>query len=195
VAKDVLFRTLKRSFYFLGCESVIVIADTICNQSLFVTFAKYFALKFKLFININLNTLWNENDMWFYSSGFIYLLKTTPLQWLVNSCLKLHHYMYNRLRFITVHVWECPMSIFSNNFLNMLCFELLHESDSLYMCLCFAAVFWASCEAGTYIRTLCVHIGFLLGVGAHMQELRRVRSGIQSEKVSEAICTCIVYNT
>ena len=63
MAKDVLFRTLKRSFYFLGCESVIVIADTICNQSLFVTFAKYFALKFKLFININLNTLWNENDM------------------------------------------------------------------------------------------------------------------------------------
>ncbi|XP_031559186.1 H/ACA ribonucleoprotein complex subunit CBF5-like [Actinia tenebrosa] len=42
-------------------------------------------------------------------------------------------------------------------------------------------VFWVSCEAGTYIRTLCVHIGFLLGIGAHMQELRRVRSGIQSE--------------
>jgi H/ACA ribonucleoprotein complex subunit 4 len=42
-------------------------------------------------------------------------------------------------------------------------------------------VFWVSCEAGTYIRTLCVHLGLLLGVGAHMQELRRVRSGIQSE--------------
>ncbi|KAL5475435.1 hypothetical protein EMCRGX_G025252 [Ephydatia muelleri] len=42
-------------------------------------------------------------------------------------------------------------------------------------------VFWVSCEAGTYIRTMCVHIGLLLGVGAHMQELRRVRSGIQSE--------------
>ena len=36
---------------------------------------------------------------------------------------------------------------------------------------------------GTYIRTLCVHLGFLLGTGGHMQELRRVRSGIQSEKV------------
>lgn len=47
----------------------------------------------------------------------------------------------------------------------------------------FAAVFWVKCEAGTYIRTLCVHLGFLLGVGAHMQELRRVRSGIQSEQV------------
>jgi len=38
-------------------------------------------------------------------------------------------------------------------------------------------VFWVSCEAGTYIRTLCVHVGYLLGVGGHMQELRRVRSG------------------
>ena len=42
-------------------------------------------------------------------------------------------------------------------------------------------VFWVSCEAGTYIRTLCVHLGLVLGVGGQMQELRRVRSGIQSE--------------
>ncbi|CAK1365786.1 Centromere/microtubule-binding protein cbf5 [Cercospora beticola] len=43
------------------------------------------------------------------------------------------------------------------------------------------AVFWVSCEAGTYIRTLCVHLGLLLGVGGHMQELRRVRSGAMKE--------------
>ncbi|KAL8997489.1 MAG: hypothetical protein Q9169_003269 [Polycauliona sp. 2 TL-2023] len=43
-------------------------------------------------------------------------------------------------------------------------------------------VFWVSCEAGTYIRTLCVHLGLLLGVGAHMQELRRVRSGAMNEQ-------------
>ncbi|XP_072126691.1 H/ACA ribonucleoprotein complex subunit DKC1 isoform X1 [Mobula birostris] len=43
-------------------------------------------------------------------------------------------------------------------------------------------VFWVSCEAGTYIRTLCVHIGLLLGVGGQMQELRRVRSGVNGEK-------------
>lgn len=43
------------------------------------------------------------------------------------------------------------------------------------------AVFWVSCEAGTYIRTLCVHLGLILGVGGHMQELRRVRSGALSE--------------
>lgn len=42
-------------------------------------------------------------------------------------------------------------------------------------------VFWASCEAGTYMRTLCVHLGMLLGVGGHMQELRRVRSGALAE--------------
>ncbi|EDR15040.1 uncharacterized protein LACBIDRAFT_186907 [Laccaria bicolor S238N-H82] len=42
-------------------------------------------------------------------------------------------------------------------------------------------VFWVSCEAGTYIRTLCVHLGLILGVGGHMQELRRVRSGAMSE--------------
>ncbi|EGR32121.1 hypothetical protein IMG5_095360, partial [Ichthyophthirius multifiliis] len=42
-------------------------------------------------------------------------------------------------------------------------------------------IFWMSCEAGTYVRTLCVHLGLLLGVGGHMEELRRVRSGIMDE--------------
>ncbi|XP_054107471.1 H/ACA ribonucleoprotein complex subunit DKC1 isoform X1 [Callithrix jacchus] len=48
--------------------------------------------------------------------------------------------------------------------------------------LCLPGIFWVSCEAGTYIRTLCVHLGLLLGVGGQMQELRRVRSGVMSEK-------------
>ncbi|XP_035530426.1 H/ACA ribonucleoprotein complex subunit DKC1 [Morone saxatilis] len=43
-------------------------------------------------------------------------------------------------------------------------------------------IFWVSCEAGTYIRTLCVHMGLMLGVGGQMQELRRVRSGVLGEK-------------
>lgn len=43
-------------------------------------------------------------------------------------------------------------------------------------------VFWISCEAGTYVRTMCVHLGLILGVGGHMQELRRVRSGIMGEE-------------
>lgn len=43
------------------------------------------------------------------------------------------------------------------------------------------AVVWLDCEAGTYVRTLCVHLGYFLKVGAHMEELRRVRSGIMDE--------------
>ena len=39
-------------------------------------------------------------------------------------------------------------------------------------------IYWLSCEAGTYVRTHCVHLGLVLGVGGQMQELRRVRSGI-----------------
>eukprot|EP00592_Proboscia_alata_P003926 CAMPEP_0194375980 /NCGR_PEP_ID=MMETSP0174-20130528/24520_1 /TAXON_ID=216777 /ORGANISM="Proboscia alata, Strain PI-D3" /LENGTH=491 /DNA_ID=CAMNT_0039156507 /DNA_START=139 /DNA_END=1614 /DNA_ORIENTATION=- len=42
-------------------------------------------------------------------------------------------------------------------------------------------IFWVSCEAGTYVRTLCVHLGLLVGTGGHMQELRRVRSGVMAE--------------
>ena len=33
------------------------------------------------------------------------------------------------------------------------------------------------CEAGTYIRSLCVHIGNVLGCGGQMIELRRTKSG------------------
>jgi len=43
------------------------------------------------------------------------------------------------------------------------------------------AVFECHCEAGTYIRTLCVHMGLLLGVGGHMEELRRIKTGIITE--------------
>jgi len=43
------------------------------------------------------------------------------------------------------------------------------------------ALIWMDCEAGTYVRTFCVHLGLILGVGGHMQELRRNRSGILTE--------------
>jgi len=42
-------------------------------------------------------------------------------------------------------------------------------------------VFRIACEAGTYVRTLCIHLGLLLGVGGHMEELRRSRSGNMTE--------------
>ncbi len=38
-------------------------------------------------------------------------------------------------------------------------------------------LFKVGCESGTYIRKLCYDIGEILGVGAHMQELRRTRAG------------------
>ncbi len=43
-------------------------------------------------------------------------------------------------------------------------------------------LFRVSCEAGTYIRSLCVDIGDAMAVGAHMQDLRRIRAGALTEK-------------
>ena len=42
-------------------------------------------------------------------------------------------------------------------------------------------LFRVQCDAGTYIRSLCHHIGLALGTGAHMVELRRTRSGTFGE--------------
>jgi len=44
------------------------------------------------------------------------------------------------------------------------------------------AIIWVSVQAGFYMRTLCEHLGLLVGTGGHMQELRRPRSGIMDEK-------------
>ncbi len=38
-------------------------------------------------------------------------------------------------------------------------------------------LFQVACQSGTYIRKLCYDVGEVLGCGAHMQELRRSRSG------------------
>lgn len=38
-------------------------------------------------------------------------------------------------------------------------------------------LFRVGCQAGTYVRKLCVDVGEVLGVGAHMEELRRTRVG------------------
>ncbi|MCS7130436.1 MAG: RNA-guided pseudouridylation complex pseudouridine synthase subunit Cbf5 [Archaeoglobaceae archaeon] len=43
-------------------------------------------------------------------------------------------------------------------------------------------LFKVSTESGTYIRKLCKDMGEVLGVGAHMQELRRTRTGNFSEE-------------
>ncbi len=43
------------------------------------------------------------------------------------------------------------------------------------------------CEAGTYMRKLCTDIGDVLGVGAHMIDLRRIKSGVFYE--DDTLCT------
>ncbi len=47
-------------------------------------------------------------------------------------------------------------------------------------------LFEVDCDAGTYIRSLCVDVGDALAVGAHMQDLRRTRAGtlMESDAVS-----------
>ncbi len=42
-------------------------------------------------------------------------------------------------------------------------------------------LFRVTCEAGTYIRSLCHHLGLVAGCGGHMIELRRTRSGAFGE--------------
>mmetsp|Transcript_10989 Transcript_10989/g.40931 ORF Transcript_10989/g.40931 Transcript_10989/m.40931 type:complete len:525 (-) Transcript_10989:24-1598(-) len=55
--------------------------------------------------------------------------------------------------------------------------ELIEYDSNLNM-----AILRVRCEAGTYIRTLCEHLGFLLGTGGEMAELRRVKSGSMTEE-------------
>lgn len=44
------------------------------------------------------------------------------------------------------------------------------------------ALFEVKCEAGSYIRTLCTHIGLYIGCKAFMADLRRTQSGWTNEK-------------
>ena len=48
-------------------------------------------------------------------------------------------------------------------------------------------LFRVRCDAGTYIRSLCHHMGLALGIGAHMQELRRTRSGVFDESSAHTL--------
>jgi H/ACA ribonucleoprotein complex subunit 4 len=52
------------------------------------------------------------------------------------------------------------------------------------------AVFWVSCEAGTYVRTLCVHLGLLLGVGGHMQ-VRILACVCECARARVCMCVCV----
>jgi len=48
-------------------------------------------------------------------------------------------------------------------------------------------LFRVRCDAGTYIRSLCHHMGLIMGPGAHMQELRRTKSGMFDEKMAHTL--------
>jgi len=48
-------------------------------------------------------------------------------------------------------------------------------------------IFWVSVESGFYARTICVHLGLMLGCGGQMQELRRPRSGVMTEAESSTM--------
>ena len=48
-------------------------------------------------------------------------------------------------------------------------------------------LFKVGCEGGTYIRKLCYDVGEILGVGAHMQELRRTRAGPFTENATSLV--------
>jgi H/ACA ribonucleoprotein complex subunit 4 len=45
-------------------------------------------------------------------------------------------------------------------------------------------LFKVVCDAGTYIRSLCVDIGDAIAVGAHLQDLRRTRAGALGENLA-----------
>jgi H/ACA ribonucleoprotein complex subunit 4 len=45
-------------------------------------------------------------------------------------------------------------------------------------------LFSCGCQGGTYIRKLCHDVGLALGCGAHMQQLRRTKTGPLTEKIS-----------
>ena len=45
-------------------------------------------------------------------------------------------------------------------------------------------LFRVECDAGTYIRSLCVDMGDALAQGAHLQDLRRTRAGIMTEDLA-----------
>jgi len=54
-------------------------------------------------------------------------------------------------------------------------------------------LFRIGCQAGTYIRKVCHDVGEVLGCGAHMQELRRTRSGPFTEDEDLVTLHDVVY--
>ncbi|KAH0791706.1 H/ACA ribonucleoprotein complex subunit 4 [Histomonas meleagridis] len=82
----------------------------------------------------------------------------------------------NAVKFLTGRVYQCPPLISAvkkelrvRNIYKDEVIEFDQENN--------LAILKVSCEAGTYIRVLCEHLGLILGVGGEMAELRRTRTG------------------
>src|SRR5437773_9322529 len=55
-------------------------------------------------------------------------------------------------------------------------------------------LFRVGCQAGTYIRKLVYDMGEVLGVGAHMRELRRTRAGSFTDDDSFSVCELLALS-
>ena len=79
-------------------------------------------------------------------------------------------------KFLTGKVYQCPPAISAVK--KQLRVRHIYSNELIeYDAEQNLAIMRVACEAGTYIRTLCEHLGLLLGVGGEMAELRRTRSG------------------
>lgn len=98
----------------------------------------------------------------------------------LHAALESEHTLYKAVETLTGQLFQRPPLIAAVK--RQLRIRSIYKSKLIeYDSARHLGVFWVSCEAGTYIRTLCVHLGLLVGTGGHMQELRRVRSGCLSE--------------
>ena len=84
------------------------------------------------------------------------------------------------VKFLTGKLYQCPPAISAVK--KQLRVRQIYSNDLIeYDPEQKLAVMRVACEAGTYIRTLCEHLGLYLGVGGEMAELRRTRSGYTLE--------------
>lgn len=84
------------------------------------------------------------------------------------------------VKFFTGKVYQCPPAISAVK-KQLRVREIYNDELLEYDPEKNLALLRVDCEAGTYIRTLCEHIGLRLGVGGIMAELRRTRTGHVSE--------------
>ncbi|KAM7542776.1 hypothetical protein Aperf_G00000006185 [Anoplocephala perfoliata] len=105
--------------------------------------------------------------------GYVAILRLdepSPLERLVKACAEFVGPIYQRPPAIAAVKRNLRIrTVYSINVLEY------DEKEAL-------AILKVDCEAGTYIRVLCFHIGVELGGIGYMEELRRVKSGVFTER-------------